>query len=209
MLKDARKFLIDSGASEVPIYLLATQGMRNLRQNDVRKAILTNAHLVMNEERRDEYYRSIFKLGDHPNTYPSGPGPDGSVRVITGELEGVLAWVAINHGFQKPNDPTIAIFEIGGASMQIAFDMKAPARDRVKVCLPSGNHYIHAAVQKKYGVDSMREKLFPGSDGQLHDCVRADDRIEVGGIKYKGTPNGNDGGTLKWTKYVFSYNFFD
>jgi hypothetical protein len=216
MLEEARKFLVDSGASKVPIYLLATQGMRNLDTSDnaVSKDVLRHAHKVMKEERRDGDYRGIFKLGNHPDELGK---PDRSARIITGRTEGVLAWVAVNHGFQKKESTdsplsTIAIFEVGGASMQIAFDMTeaGDSDDHVKVCLPSGDHYIHAAFRKDYGVDSMLRRLLPIVETEEvanveNECLRTGDKIRRVTTTYSGTVYSAN----KWEKYVFSYNFFD
>jgi GDA1/CD39 (nucleoside phosphatase) family len=216
MLIGARNFLVAIGADDVPIYLLGTQGMRNLEDSD-REAgragddmlsvqVLGHVHEVMNDERGN-----VFRLGGAPDSNDH----DRSARIISGKQEGVLAWVAVNYGFEKRNpdirdqrpENTIAIFELGGASMQIAFDIKRSYPGLVKVCLPSGHHYIHAASSTNYGVDSMRRRLMPNTNqnGTRHECVRTGDRIRVGDVIYRGT-----GSTAnKWTKYVFSYNFFD
>jgi GDA1/CD39 (nucleoside phosphatase) family len=219
MLEGARNFLTDIGENrnEVPIYLLGTQGMRNMEAIDraagrnganmFSAQVLNHVHEVMGQE-----LGRSFRLGGAPGSNAH----DRSARIITGKQEGVLAWVAVNYGFEnrEPNkrtpENTIGIFEIGGASMQIAFDTKASNTGRVEVCLPSGHHYIHAAFKNNYGADSMRKRLMPDRDeaGRTvipHDCVRPGDTIKAGDVSYKGT----DSSIAKWPKYVFSYNFFD
>ena len=189
LLASAKEKLVEYGTHDVPIYLLATQGMRNLPEEG-RMLILNFAHTVMNEERHngdDE----IFRVGNIPDALDQ---PDRSARVIGGDVEGLLAWVAVNHGFVNPKDPTAGIFEIGGASMQIAFDNGNAGGDNVKqVCLSTGVHNVYTVSWSNYGVDSVWERVAAAipeveAGPRLHPCVRLNQRVTVNGIDYTGSP---------------------
>lgn len=195
--------LIDYGARDVPIYLLATQGMRDLRRakgSDAVMEILENAHEIMNSERKDGSNREIFKLGHLPNEIEE---PDRSARIIEGDVEGMLAWVSVNHGFKgKPTDPTIAIFEIGGASAQIAFDNRVRTANTKDVCLPTGRHHIRTISWENYGVDSLWKRLLPNRANGVnvpHPCLRPNEPFEYrAGLTYRGTAASE----TKWEEYV-------
>lgn len=200
--------LVDCGARNVPIYLIATQGMRDLYRGEngpeISMKILENAHEIMNGERKDRSDRTIFEIGHLPNELEE---PDRSARIIEGNVEGLLAWVAVNHGFRgKPEDPTIAIFEIGGASAQIAFDngpgVPTDPNSVKDVCLPSGRHHIRTISWENYGVDSMWRRLLPDSAAvgdHPHACLRPGETHEVKeGVTYTGTADTD----AKWNEYV-------
>ena len=75
-------------------------------------------------------FHSNFKIDD-----PSSNGPCGSsVRIITGEEEGLFGWIAVNYlmdGFKGSGDSplTYRFLDMGGASTQIAFE---PSKEEQK-----------------------------------------------------------------------------
>ncbi|KAG2200057.1 hypothetical protein INT47_007702 [Mucor saturninus] len=111
---------IDSHSS-TPIFLMATAGMRLLPDTE-QKALLNSTCNYMREH-------TAFFVSDC----------DSHVSIITGELEGVYGWVAVNYlmgGFdssikaytEKKEDEkieqhhTFGFLDMGGASAQIAFE---------------------------------------------------------------------------------------
>ncbi|WVN88018.1 uncharacterized protein L203_103217 [Cryptococcus depauperatus CBS 7841] len=85
LLSHALQHIPPSVQSSTPIYMLATAGMR-LLSSERRDAILATACSTL----RDRY---PFRVDG-----PSGMGPCGeSVRVISGEEEGIWGWVAVNY----------------------------------------------------------------------------------------------------------------
>ena len=217
----AREELVRLGARDVPIYLLATQGMRDLRdqnQEGLEKSleILDFVHTIMDAEKYDDTAQhDIFKLG----SVPKSKRPNRSARIIEGDVEGLLAWVAVNHGFRGKPMPTIGILEIGGASMQVAFDIAGSpdaGDDEVKpflkdVCLPTGKHRVYTRSWPNFGVDSMWKKVAENidQDGKEspydHPCLRTDELNTIEGSDYKGIAG--DGPDEKWTEYVSGYLF--
>ena len=123
--------------SSTPIYLLATAGMRLLGPEE-QAAILTHAcHYLLSFN---------FRVDDPSETL----GPCGSsVRIITGEEEGLFGWIAVNYlmdgfkskssrnskGKEKETDflrTTYGFLDMGGASTQIAFEPGAEHEHNVK-----------------------------------------------------------------------------
>ena len=179
--------------------------------------ILDNVHTIMEAEKKDDRVQhDIFKLGSVPNLNQ----PDRSARIIEGSVEGLLAWVAVNHGFRGETKPSIGIFEIGGASMQVAFDIAGSpnaGEDAVApflkdVCLPTGKHRVYTRSWPNFGVDSMWKTVAPSAieDGDEspydHPCVRSGQLVTIGGLEYKGVA-GNLDGDVEWDRYVSSYLF--
>ncbi|KAE8213095.1 hypothetical protein CF327_g3349 [Tilletia walkeri] len=155
--------------SSTPVYMLATAGMRLLK-DDERNAILkTTCDFIRT--------RTPFVAGDATCT--------DHVKVITGEEEGMLGWIAINYlmdGFRyKPADPlkheigiptgtrgrtTFGFLDMGGASMQIAFEPSEiqPADDNivpVKLRMLDGTdvtHNVFTVTFLGYGANQAREQ---------------------------------------------------
>lgn len=107
LLEGAHSFLrvINSSSQEssVPVYLLATGGMRLLSETS-QLPLLQKAHQVLSDAQKFP----LFDAGTR----------EENVRVISGRTEGVLGWVALNYG---GDEGTQGLFEVGGASVQIAY----------------------------------------------------------------------------------------
>lgn len=213
--------MFNYGARKVPIYLVATQGMRDLEQRNQTASIdiLEFVNTVMEEvtnAKQDQH--DIFKLGHGPNDYqPNSPNvkyPDRTARIIEGHMEGLLAWVSINFDV-KSKSPTTGIFELGGASMQVAFVAEGDNGNNLEphvkdVCLTTGNHVVYTKSWSNYGVDSfwntILEKVSNGVKGEHihpHPCLRENQTITSGDINYIGS---NDT-AKKWDAYVSSCSF--
>jgi Golgi nucleoside diphosphatase len=101
---------------------------------------------------------------------PSAAGPCGSsVRIITGEEEGLFGWIAVNYlmdGFLE-SQTTYGFLDMGGASTQIAFEPQAahvddqtPLND-VRLRLLSGeeiHHKVFVTTWLGYGTNQARER---------------------------------------------------
>lgn len=104
---------------------------------------------------------------------PSAAGPCGSsVRIITGEEEGLFGWIAVNYlmdGFTGSSDQrtTYGFLDMGGASTQIAFEPRPKDRDQAKnlidvwLRLLGGeeiHHKVFVTTWLGYGTNQARER---------------------------------------------------
>ncbi|WVQ81082.1 hypothetical protein IAT38_003204 [Cryptococcus sp. DSM 104549] len=175
LLSHALQHIPPSVHSTTPIYLLATAGMR-----------------LLPPERRDAVLKATCELlrDDYPFLVegPSDAGPCGeSVRVISGEEEGMWGWVAVNYLMDGPppdssadsvtpvdvnhHSPTFGFLDMGGASTQLAFSPSAgelsrsgfPAEDlrTVSLRLLSGETVewpVFVASWLGFGTNRARER---------------------------------------------------
>lgn len=143
--------------SSTPIFLLATAGMRLLTPED-QAAVLSHSCQFLRSYTR-------FKIDAPSETL----GPCGSsVRIITGEEEGLFGWIAVNYlmdgftrnkgkGKEKADDEsryprtTYGFLDMGGASTQIAFEPNV-AEDDVK-----GNGLVDVRLRLLSGEDIHRK----------------------------------------------------
>ena len=164
LLAHAQKHVPPSLQPETPFFFLATAGMR-LLSPDKQSAILTATC---------DFFRfhSNFKL-DRPSSH----GQCGSsVRIITGEEEGLFGWIAVNYlmdGFKHTMDTvddraTYGFLDMGGASTQIAFEPGIVERERhadnlvnVTLRLLGGDeihHQVFVTTWLGYGTNQARER---------------------------------------------------
>ncbi|KAF9261420.1 hypothetical protein L218DRAFT_869979 [Marasmius fiardii PR-910] len=160
LLAHARGVIPPKLHEETPLYLLATAGMRLLtpeQQANVLRETCTffNGH-------------SNFKIDS-----PSATGPCGSsVRIITGEEEGLFGWIAVNYlmdGFSSSsaNRTTYGFLDMGGASTQIAFEPSSTYQEdksnliNIRLRLLGGkeiHHRVFVATWLGYGTNQARER---------------------------------------------------
>ncbi|KAG6836873.1 hypothetical protein H0H93_001933 [Arthromyces matolae] len=161
LLSHARKHIPPSLEKETPLFLLATAGMRLL--DPIRQA------LVLQETCRFLTRHSDFKIDG-----PSDLGPCGSsIRIITGEEEGLFGWIAVNYlmdGFTgiKQDPTTYGFLDMGGASTQIAFEppgnvSEDDAKDLIDVRLrllggQEIKHRVFVTTWLGYGTNQARER---------------------------------------------------
>ncbi|KIY71038.1 hypothetical protein CYLTODRAFT_369962 [Cylindrobasidium torrendii FP15055 ss-10] len=159
LLSHAQEQVPPSLHSETPIFLLATAGMRLLTPEQQAEILLETCHFFS--------HHSHFKL-DAPNE----AGPCGaSVRIITGEEEGLFGWIAVNYlmdGFTGGKTPTTYGFlDMGGASTQIAFEPNSAHQDSAKslvdvsLRLLNGEEIVHKVFVTTwlgYGTNQARER---------------------------------------------------
>ncbi|KAG6814867.1 hypothetical protein H0H93_011931, partial [Arthromyces matolae] len=140
-----RAFLEERGITDVPLYLLATGGMREKLSPDEQVVVLQAAHLVMSE------FRGTFAPGTWAN----------NARVIPGSVEGIYGWVALNYG-KGPEEQINGILELGGASMQIAYKVPDTQVSKEQVCLLSGDHRVYSKTWDGFGGDSSIRRMLSG-----------------------------------------------
>ncbi|OCF42983.1 hypothetical protein I317_03204 [Kwoniella heveanensis CBS 569] len=116
LLSHALRHIPPSQHSSTPIYILATAGMRLLPPEESSAILQASCNLI-----RNDY---PFRVDG-----PSSAGPCGdSIRVISGEEEGMWGWVAVNYLMDgvtpvdvNHHSPTFGFLDMGGASTQLAF----------------------------------------------------------------------------------------
>ncbi|CAG7849236.1 Golgi apyrase; AltName: Full=ATP-diphosphatase; AltName: Full=ATP-diphosphohydrolase; AltName: Full=Adenosine diphosphatase; Short=ADPase; AltName: Full=Golgi nucleoside diphosphatase; AltName: Full=Yeast nucleoside diphosphatase 1 [Serendipita indica DSM 11827] len=151
--------------AETPLFLLATAGMRLLPKPQ-QDAVLRKVC---------QYFRdyTTFKV---ERTSPLGHC-GSSVRIISGEEEGLFGWIAVNYlmeafsnGSKDAN--TYGFLDMGGASTQIAFEPRDQTSDltRVRLRLLNGKditHNVFVATWLGYGTNQARARYV----GNLIDTV--------------------------------------
>ncbi|KAF8643774.1 hypothetical protein AX16_008793 [Volvariella volvacea WC 439] len=150
LIDHARNHVPPSLQHETPIFLLATAGMR----------------LLTPEQQAEILQNTCRYLVQHSNFKVDGPsevGPCGtSVRIITGEEEGLFGWIAVNYlmdGFAgssaEQNRTTYGFLDMGGASTQIAFEPNEEYTSDVK----NKNNLIDVRL-RLLGGDEVHHKVF-------------------------------------------------
>lgn len=160
LIDHARSHIPPSLQPETPIFLLATAGMRLLTPEQQAEVLTATC----------SYFRSHsnFRIDD-----PSPVGPCGSsVRIITGEEEGLFGWIAVNYlmdGFKGSGEDrlTYGFLDMGGASTQIAFEPSREEQDKsknlidVRLRLLNGHevhHRVFVTTWLGYGTNQARER---------------------------------------------------
>ncbi|KAG6810813.1 hypothetical protein H0H92_010203 [Tricholoma furcatifolium] len=144
-LEAGQAFLERRNVTNVPIYLLATGGMRESLTVDEQNIILRAAHGVISD------FRSTFSAGRW----------DTNARVIPGSLEGLYGWVALNYG-RGVEEQISGLLELGGASMQIAYKVPKAQASKERVCLLSGEHRVFSKTWDGFGADSTQRRMLAG-----------------------------------------------
>ena len=161
LIQHARSVVPPSLASDTPIFLLATAGMRLL--TPFQQARVLNAACA--------YLRSSpFRIEPESKDGPCG----SSVQIITGEEEGLFGWIAVNYlmdgfvGRDKHEKTTYGFLDMGGASTQIAFepaDQDVQGNEAtlvdVRLRLLGGTeikHKVFVTTWLGYGTNKARER---------------------------------------------------
>ena len=160
LLSHAREQIPPSLQKDTPLFLLATAGMRLLPPQKQAEILLETCRFLVNH--------SYFKIEE-----PSAVGPCGSsVRIITGEEEGLFGWIAVNYlmdGFSGSslNPTTYGFLDMGGASTQIAFEPSLESQSKtkdlidVRLRLLGGeeiHHKVFVTTWLGYGTNQARER---------------------------------------------------
>ncbi|KAF8076869.1 nucleoside phosphatase family-domain-containing protein [Lyophyllum atratum] len=141
------------GARDVPLYLMATAGLRKEEQAEARR-ILDLAHDVMHARRMSAAV-PIFDVGVQGNE----DARRTHTMLLTGEEEGLLAWTALNYGRSK-YDRVVGLHEMGGASIQMAYSRQNAIAHTREVCLPSKAtpHHVISSSWIGYGADDIEKE---------------------------------------------------
>ncbi|KAH9005038.1 nucleoside phosphatase family-domain-containing protein [Lactarius hatsudake] len=154
LLDHARTHIPPSLHHETPLFLLATAGMRLLSPEQQAAVLQTTCDFLS--------FHSDFRIDG-----PSPAGPCGSsVRIITGEEEGLFGWIAVNYlmdGFGPSNSDrsTYGFLDMGGASTQIAFEPSPEEQEKAQEPRGSGeeiSHKVFVTTWLGYGTNQARER---------------------------------------------------
>ena len=161
LLDYSRTHLPPSAEADTPIFLLATAGMRLLTQEQQVEILKETCYFFKTE--------SNFRIDK-----PSSAGPCGSsIRIITGEEEGLFGWLSVNYlmdGFTNHSQDrtTYGFLDMGGASTQIAFEPSLAERNNpenslieVRLRLLGGEEIVHKVFVTTwlgYGTNQARER---------------------------------------------------
>ncbi|KAF9495825.1 nucleoside-diphosphatase [Pleurotus eryngii] len=160
LLNHARETIPPSLHRGTPLFLLATAGMRLLSPEKQATLLLHACHFLR--------HHSDFRIEEQSEAGPCGT----SVRIITGEEEGLFGWIAVNYlmdGFtgSSADKTTYGFLDMGGASTQIAFE---PSKEHhgdarnlidVRLRLLSGqeiHHKVFVTTWLGYGTNQARER---------------------------------------------------
>ncbi|XP_041369282.1 ectonucleoside triphosphate diphosphohydrolase 7-like [Gigantopelta aegis] len=172
LLDFASQYIPKDQHKETSLYILATAGMRMISKH-AQQAIL------------DDLLKDIPKLYDFPVV-------DNHFEVISGKLEGVYAWIAVNYVLDKfshgasdhslvsvklPGTDgkthirrrTVGMIDMGGGSVQIAFEVLNEQPDLSKHLLAEinlgcedsdlkHNYLVYVTTFLGYGANSARER---------------------------------------------------
>ena len=155
------------------IYVYATAGMRLLSDND--------QEIVLNKTYEYLKQHSPFKVKRE------------NIRVIDGIEEGIFGWLSVNHllGNFVNNRPTVGALDMGGASFQIALEVKSKDKPLQVVSVGSkkipmysysylgygANEALKSITRSLFAISSIDEKSFK------HPCYPKN---------YKGSFNNRD-----------------
>jgi golgi apyrase len=160
LLGHAREHIPPSLHKETPIFLLATAGMRLLP--------FAQQIAVLNAACDFIRFHSNFRVDASDDLGHCG----SSIRIISGEEEGLFGWIAVNYlmdQFKAPSDErtTYGFLDMGGASTQIAFEPSADERAKtknlidVRLRLIGGeeiHHQVFVTTWLGYGTNQARER---------------------------------------------------
>ncbi|KAH9952162.1 nucleoside phosphatase family-domain-containing protein [Amylocystis lapponica] len=173
LLEHARTVIPPSLQPETPLFLLATAGMRLLPPEQQAEVLQATCHFLK--------FHSHFRIDEASPVGPCG----SSVRIITGEEEGLFGWIAVNYlmdGFSGSNNGhlTYGFLDMGGASTQIAFEPSEEERAKsqnlidVRLRLLNGNevkHQVFVTTWLGYGTNQARER-YVGKTINDYEAVR-------------------------------------
>ncbi|KIP08716.1 hypothetical protein PHLGIDRAFT_68805 [Phlebiopsis gigantea 11061_1 CR5-6] len=174
LLEHARTQIPPSLQLDTPLFLLATAGMRLLPPVKQAEVLQATCDFLR--------FHSHFKIDG-----PSEVGPCGSsVRIITGEEEGLFGWIAVNYlmdGFKGSDEErtTYGFLDMGGASTQIAFEPSKEERTQtkdlidVRLRLLGGkeiHHQVFVTTWLGYGTNQARER-YVGQTVTEYEAARA------------------------------------
>lgn len=125
----------------LPVYFMATGGVRKLPE-EKQKTLMDAVRAQLTQE-------AIFDVKD--------------VRPLEGKWEGIFGWMTANGlmgRFEKPQQGTVGIVEMGGASVQVTFSpVKSPEEDGVELKIGGVKYEIYSHVYEGLGINDAREAI--------------------------------------------------
>lgn len=124
-------------STRIPLYVLATAGMRLLPKN-TQAAIYTK----IAQQLKIEHARYSIK----------------AIETIPGEMEGLFGWLDVNYltGTFKTHTPSVANLDMGGASTEIAYEINHPDTSAITIEINKKNYRIISRSYLGLGQDQAR-----------------------------------------------------
>ncbi|GFO39515.1 ectonucleoside triphosphate diphosphohydrolase 3 [Plakobranchus ocellatus] len=180
-----------------PLYVLATAGFRLLGIDGVREGMEDVEEILLNSTM-------------HPFRYT-----EGGASVLSGEEEGVFAWIAANYLLgtfhdHRPDTDSVGILEMGGGSTQIAFIPHDPLlAEEFQVTVGGRRYSLYVQSYLQFGLEAMRARvdqvLIDQQGGPVikHPCMLTGDSrtVEISG-NFTVTMNGSGNPEECWRIYV-------
>ncbi|XP_059140159.1 ectonucleoside triphosphate diphosphohydrolase 1-like [Physella acuta] len=165
IITEARSKVPKQSHSQTPIYLMATAGLRFLPANDAKRLMEGTKSLLQDKDFSPFVYT------------PAG------VEILSGEEEGVYAWIAANYllGFfdQKRSElDSTGVLEMGGGSTQITFVPRDPLyAGEFKVTVAGREYGLYVHSYLNFGFDAITLQLANelakiNKDSKLNDPCR-------------------------------------
>ncbi len=138
LIKQTDQYLEQRNIStRVPLYLLATAGMRLLPEK-TQAAIYTEL---------DQHIKI-----EHPHYIIQ------AIKTISGEMEGLFGWLDVNYlmGTFQHHTPSVANLDMGGASTEIAYEINHPDNSAISIQINGKNYRIISQSYLGLGQDQAR-----------------------------------------------------
>lgn len=129
--------------THTPVYFYATAGMR-----------------LVSQDQQQQTYQSIKHWLENNTQYDIK-----KVATVSGQWEGAFDWLAVNYliGDLQSNKSTAAVLDMGGASTEIAYEMKestnAQSQDLLSLKLGSRNIQLYSHSYLGLGQDQARNQF--------------------------------------------------
>ncbi|KAJ3039622.1 Ectonucleoside triphosphate diphosphohydrolase 1 [Rhizophlyctis rosea] len=160
LLQQAATFLPPEYHNHTSIYLKATGGMRLLAHP---KKMLNAVRAVLGDA---AFCPFRFSQKNHAS-------------IISGEHEGMYAWLTVNHLlghlYSPKHSQSAVVMDLGGASTQIAFEPEEiPLASHYSVSTHSIRHEIYTHSYLRFGMDEARRRLFAEQMNDDHEGIVED-----------------------------------
>lgn len=148
LLRFAESVVPRSKRAETSTLLMATAGLRALPRDDAERLLA---------KCRSALRRSAFR-----RTFT-----DAHVQLISGEDEGLYAWLAANYAagtLYEPPEKTVGVVELGGASAQVTFrpEKKPPLAYRAELVITNRKWAVYTHSALGLGLDAARQTYETG-----------------------------------------------
>lgn len=168
LLRYAEEKVPQSEHSRTPLFLMASAGLRAIKQDDA-AAILKSVRTL--------FRSSPFRF------------EDDWAYIMSGKEEGVFGWVTVNYLLNALDDKSRSrgVIDLGGGSVQLVYHMPQGVRahqDYSGEVLHGGKkHDLYVGTFAGYGLDHARDRLLESlktdaADTAEHPCVASGHKIE-------------------------------